>query len=446
MNDNIKSLPWTLSDGVLSVKLDLGFTVSLDETHPNFAAALSALRSKEFDLIPNLVNISHCITKLGAGIVTVCGGEVFYRGNPIANSLTDRILTMLREGNETIAPMVNFLENCMLNPNKDAQARLFTFLEKSKLPLTPDGCFLAYRGVNEDFTDKHSGQFNNSPGQIVKMDRKGCDEDSHSCCSRGLHFCSLPYLGPTGGWAGGRDNIIVVKINPRDVVAIPYSYDDTKGRCCRFEVLRTWQSADDAKDLTQDAWSVSLVAETEEVTSPAIRAMLNLARIEEALEGFELRPIAEIQREEMEAMLASYNENEAGEGEDSDEDYCEDCGEPTDYCECIAEDDNLEDDQEGENPLAEEPPTDSPLADLLPEMIDTTIILNGPIPKSIEDRKTLIADLYKLALRADEPAFAYKFGSRKTTGDIKVTPQGRVLTFDANTFRWVAWYDIGLSK
>lgn len=91
----ITNIPWTLSDGVLSVKLQPGYAVTLDESHPNFAAALSALRAKEYDLIPDLVSIARQITKLGAGLVSVCGGEVHYRGNPIANSLTDRILKML---------------------------------------------------------------------------------------------------------------------------------------------------------------------------------------------------------------------------------------------------------------------------------------------------------------------------------------------------------------
>jgi hypothetical protein len=409
------------------VKLEAGMTVTLDETHPNFAAALSALRSKEFDLVPDLVNISKNITRLGVGLITVCQGEVHYRGNPIANSLTDRILRMLQEGQKNIDPMVNFLENCMLNPNKDAQARLFTFLEKSRLPLTPDGCFLAYRGVGEDFKDKHSGTFDNSPGQIVKMDRKDCDEDSHSCCSRGLHFCSLPYLGPTGNWAGGRDNLIIVKIHPRDVVAIPYTYADTKGRCCRFEVLRVWQGTDEAKDLTHDAWDVSLVAESEEVTSPAIRAMLNLARIEEALEGFELKPIGQIQREEQEARNAAYADFD----DDGNESFDDDGDEPFD-------DDGDEPFDDGND----DPDNDSQFSNIQPEDdLDDQIV--GKIPSG-DEKKTLIRELYKLALRMDAPSFAVQVEGKNTPGDIKVTPKGRVLKFDNN--RWAAWYDISLLK
>jgi hypothetical protein len=308
----------------------------------------------------------------------------------------------------------------MLNPNKDAQARLFTFLEKSKLPLTPDGCFLAYRGVREDFKDKHSGTFDNSPGQIVKMDRKGCDEDSHSCCSRGLHFCSLPYLGPTGGWAGGRDNLIVIKINPRDVVAIPYTYDDTKGRCCRFEVLRTWQDADSIKDLSKDAWETSLVAETEEVANPSVRAMLNLARIEESMEGFDLKPV----------LLPTEEDQDSGEAE---ADYCGECGEFTDECVCDYIEETDEEDE---------------LSDLLSALPGSTfrgdrIELNGGSMPKGDLRRDVIAQLHSIAMSQNAPAYCFKKDrDHKLQNDIKVSPKGSVLVFDAESQRWAAWYSI----
>ena len=30
---------------------------------------------------------------------------------------------------------------------------------------------------------------------------------------------------------------MILKINPRDVVSIPTDYNDSKGRCCRYEVI-----------------------------------------------------------------------------------------------------------------------------------------------------------------------------------------------------------------
>jgi hypothetical protein len=68
------------------------------------------------------------------------------------------------------------------------------------------------------------------------MNRNRVNEDKDQTCSSGLHFCSREYLPHYGSAEGGR--VVVIKINPQDVVAIPSDYENAKGRCCRYEVLR----------------------------------------------------------------------------------------------------------------------------------------------------------------------------------------------------------------
>jgi acyl carrier protein len=58
------------------------------------------------------------------------------------------------------------------------------------------------------------------------------DDVADNHCSYGLHFCSQSYLQKFGG-----DRIVILKINPRDVVSIPTDYNHAKGRCCRYEVI-----------------------------------------------------------------------------------------------------------------------------------------------------------------------------------------------------------------
>jgi hypothetical protein len=100
------------------------------------------------------------------------------------------------------------------------------------LPITPDGSFLAYKKIRQDYTDCHTGKMNNSVGQVVEMERNKVDDDQNQTCSTGLHFCSRDYLNHFGG-----ERIVIVKINPRDVVSIPNDYNDSKGRACRYEVV-----------------------------------------------------------------------------------------------------------------------------------------------------------------------------------------------------------------
>ena len=167
-------------------------------------------------------------------------GVVTYKGQEVRNLLTERMLEMLNEGFD-LAPMSKFLENLMQNPSMRATNELYGFLEKGNLPITPDGCFLAYKAVRSDFKDIHSGTFDNSVGQTVSMPRNAVDDDKNRTCSYGLHFCSVEYLQH---FARSDGHVVILKINPADVVSIPADYNDTKGRCAKYEVVDVYHDFD----------------------------------------------------------------------------------------------------------------------------------------------------------------------------------------------------------
>lgn len=175
--------------------------------------------------------------------INVQAGVVTYKGAEVRNSLTDKMLEMLEEGFD-LAPMSKFLNNLMQNPSMRAVDELYGFLEKGNLPITPDGCFLAYKAVRSDFKDIHSGTMDNSIGQIVEMPRNAVDDDKNRTCSEGLHFCSVDYLQHFARTDG---NVMILKINPRDVVSIPADYNDTKGRACKYEVVDIFKDFDISK-------------------------------------------------------------------------------------------------------------------------------------------------------------------------------------------------------
>ena len=169
--------------------------------------------------------------------IAIQNGVVTFKGMSVDNSLTTRMLSMLDEG-FNLVPMAKFLENLMANPSYRAVTELYSFLEKGNMPITPDGHFMAYKAVRADFKDIHSGTMDNSIGQVVEMSRNGVDEDKNRTCSAGLHFCSFEYLPH---FACAQGHVVLVKINPRDVVAIPADYNDTKGRTCRYEVTGEYE-------------------------------------------------------------------------------------------------------------------------------------------------------------------------------------------------------------
>jgi len=228
------SLPWIMQgDNVVILIENRQHTIN-KETHPNYGRIMDAIRNGDWDLVPDLVDVSRAVASYANGLVEVRDGDVYYDGRPFHNALADRLLEMLKQ-NLPVEALVNFLGNLKQNPSKRAVDELYGFLEKNMLPLTPDGHFLAYKKVRNDYKDIHSGTFDNSIGQVVSMPRNEVDENANNTCSAGLHFCSLEYL-PRFGRSSG-DRVMLLKINPADVVSIPVDYNNAKGRCCRYEVV-----------------------------------------------------------------------------------------------------------------------------------------------------------------------------------------------------------------
>lgn len=136
----------------------------------------------------------------------------------------------MQAAGDPIEPMLKFLENLMLNPSYQSRKELYGFLEKYQMPITPDGRFYAYKWVREDFRDAHSGTFDNTPGKIVSMPRSEVDDNRDRTCSSGLHVCSR-------GYSRFSQLLLLVAVNPKDVVSIPSDYQDSKMRVCEYEVI-----------------------------------------------------------------------------------------------------------------------------------------------------------------------------------------------------------------
>ena len=173
-------------------------------------------------------------SRLTAGLVKVVGNDIFYNGKPVRSSLTRKIITMLDTGEEGVTAMARFLNNLMENPSDRSKECLFDFLENFDAPLTEDGHFIAWKYVRSDFRDAHSGKFDNSPGKTVEMPREEVNPDPNQTCSAGLHVCASSYLGD---YYNRSARVIKVKVNPRDVVAVPNDYGFAKMRVCKYVVL-----------------------------------------------------------------------------------------------------------------------------------------------------------------------------------------------------------------
>lgn len=227
------AIPYMLQGKNIILVIDSkSHTISKD-THMNYAKIVDALKAQDWDALRDLVEPKKAIVNFGRGYVSIEGEDVYWKGSPFPNALSSRMIDMYNEG-FPIDPMVRFMENLMQNPSKRSVDQVYGFLEKNNLPITEDGYFLAYKKVREDYKDIHSGKFDNSIGQLVEMDRNAVDDNPESYCSVGLHFCSESYLTSFGQ---ANQPVMILKINPADVVSIPTDYNGAKGRCAKYLVV-----------------------------------------------------------------------------------------------------------------------------------------------------------------------------------------------------------------
>lgn len=175
----------------------------------------------------------------------IVGDHVFMDGEKLAQPLAQKILSLQRE-ELPFDLFLNFFRNLQQNPSASSIQQLYDFLAYKELPITEDGCFLAYRGLNADFWSisgnkntrvlsgkvNHAGQIFNGVGEYIAVERNQVDDNRSLGCSYGLHAGSFDYAK---GWGQGK--MVVVKINPKDVVSVPEDCGYQKLRCCAYEVI-----------------------------------------------------------------------------------------------------------------------------------------------------------------------------------------------------------------
>jgi hypothetical protein len=256
-------------------------TVTSD--HQNFEKILKALKNQEYDKLETLMSTAKTIAAYGTykhGRIFAENGKVFFedtrnrKTSELHGSLVDRILRSIgTAGCEKFAmALMNLLENIKKNPIKDISDELYEWFLSGKNPITLDGCILAYKKVRRDYTDHYTGTMDNSPGQRVWQKQDTVDTNRANTCSRGLHFASLRYLSH---YAGSESNsrVVIVKVNPRHIFAIPRDYNCQKGRASEYLVVGEY---DKTNRESVEAFTESFIDEDNAITgAPDVKFIKN---------------------------------------------------------------------------------------------------------------------------------------------------------------------------
>ena len=234
---------------------DTGITVyangtrySIANSHENYIAINKAIGENNQELFDSiLIGLESPIVASRAaevGIV-VKNSTVYYDGQAIEDIFADKLISLIKQGFENLDGYKNYLANLMQNPSASSRTQLSEFLQYKELPITPDGCFLAYKGVQGDYYSSNGnrktkvlagvvneiGQILNCVGSQISVDRGQVDDNRRNHCSFGLHVGSLNYA------KGFSEKVIVVKVNPKDVVSVPNDCNCQKCRVSAYEVI-----------------------------------------------------------------------------------------------------------------------------------------------------------------------------------------------------------------
>lgn len=192
-----------------------------------FDEVVKCIRENRLQDIPEVLDVSSVFARQG---LTLLDGLLYINNEPLPDELSKRLIRLV-EDKLPVNILVKFWNNLKDNPSFNSRKMLYKFLEHNGHPLTEDGCFIAYRGVTDDFKDCHTKTFDNSIGKVVEVSRSQVDDNPNNTCSHGLHVACYDYAKGFG------PKLVEVKVNPKDVVTVPVDYNGTKMRVCKFEVM-----------------------------------------------------------------------------------------------------------------------------------------------------------------------------------------------------------------
>ena len=228
----MKYIPMTSNDEYITVVLQ-GKPYMMATTNPNFEKVLEAWKQSDEQALLDLFDQKVALQNYVDGSIEIKDNKLFCDGEELHGHVVDRIFNHMEKGLD-FKPLLRFIEKLQNNPSRRAVNELYSFLEHKNMPVTENGNFIAYKGVDENYKDFHTRSFDNSVGQTLEMKRNSVCDDANIGCSHGFHAGSYDYAK---GYASGGGHLMLVEINPEDVVSVPLDCNQQKLRTSKYVVV-----------------------------------------------------------------------------------------------------------------------------------------------------------------------------------------------------------------
>jgi hypothetical protein len=229
----MEKIKWIKTKSQIILVSDNYSSITFFKGSKKFKRLEQLINKKDNTSIFNLVFKTHKKIKIiSDDLIIKSDGILYYNDEVIPKLITEKIIHF-HDKKLSFDYIIKFWNNLKSNPNKLIHDQLYKFLTANQYSFTTDGCFIGYRRnvLREGkIVDGYTKTLDNSLGKTVAIPREECDSDPESTCSKGLHVASFDY-----GYSG--DIHCSVKVNPKDVVAVPSEYNAGKLRCCEYIVI-----------------------------------------------------------------------------------------------------------------------------------------------------------------------------------------------------------------
>lgn len=207
-----------------------GKPVVVQKASPQFKPLRKALLNEDWDDVPNHLTVGKSLESWAQGLFTFANGQFYYNKEALPTLINDRIAAMALE-NKDPTTLFKFWERLQRNPSMRSVEQLWNFLQHRNIPLSEKGTFFAYKGVNQNLTDCHTGTIDNSPGKTHEMPRNKISDDPRHECHEGFHVGALEYAKSFG------QRVVICEVDPEHVVSVPYDHSSQKMRVCKYTVV-----------------------------------------------------------------------------------------------------------------------------------------------------------------------------------------------------------------
>lgn len=275
--------------------------VKVDKTAPEYHRVIAAFDLPESEQEKTIVEILNKKTgEFSEHGFTINPDNVTYEGERLPTALADKVRSIAQQG-LPVKLFVKFWENLQANPSANSVRELYDFLAYKELPITEDGCFIAYKGVNRNGYScrgnlktkvlqgvvDDTGRIENNVGDTIEVLRRDVDDDRDHSCSFGLHVGSLDYAK---SFSNGR--VLIVKINPADVVSIPKDCSCQKCRVSKYKIIDSFDT--EIKSAVCDEDGNAIIAEDEQENDDFVDRV-NRYVIKKEQEGLTMLNVRQIQ-------------------------------------------------------------------------------------------------------------------------------------------------------